>query len=759
MTDRVPNRWRRFDVWDERPLRLDSFAEESPVDGFCAVASPFDPTPSLIIDGDTIVEMDGVRREDFDMIDTFIARHHIDRMVAAEAMTTDSAAFARDMVDVNVPRADLVRLAKGMTPAKLAEVFGHLSTLELTFAQAKLRSRREPGIQAHVTNAKDDPLQLVADAATAGLLGFDEIETTVRVASNGWSNALAGMVGAAVAGGVLFQCSIEEAEELRLGLAGLTSYAETVSVYGSEESFIDGDDTPWSKAFLIAAYASRGIKTRCTSGGGAEILMGSHNTKSVLYLEARCLCVQRAMGSQGTQNGGIDGAPVTSSLPGGGREILAENVMAALLDLECASGNDTRISSSEIRVGGKIMPFLMAGTDFICSGFGSIPAYDNSFAASLFNGEEVEDYLALQRDFQLEGGLRPIEESETNDIRTRAVEALAAVFEELELAEITDAMKRSAIYASGSQETDTFTPGEVTRIANKIRERGLSLVDVVRALNKRGFSAEAETLTRLLRLRVAGDYLQTAAIVRGGRVISAVNDPNGYSGPGTGHRMTEQRWRKIAAIRNSVNRASVLDREIRVAASSAAKSRCRLVSKGPAGVGTAPHEVVIGVSPAWNERIFQTTAGHAHADVLKAIFAGIIEGGGTPRLVRIFYTADTSFLGLSAARLSGSGYGIGLQAKGTAVIHQKDRLPHHNVELFSTAPITSIDHYRRLGRNAARLSHGEMPEPVVVPYDGQAIHARNHVRTALLYAIEVGTIDKAASPIELSVEFLEGSGR
>src|SRR3546814_7385454 len=98
--------------------------------------------------------------------------------------------------------------------------------------------------------------------------------------------------------------------------------------------------------------------------------MGFHERKSMLYLEARCLCVQRGMGVQGTQNGGIDGAPLTGSVPGGMWEILAENLLASVLDLECASGNDTRISASEIRVGAKIMPYLMAGTDFICSGFG-----------------------------------------------------------------------------------------------------------------------------------------------------------------------------------------------------------------------------------------------------------------------------------------------------------------------------------------------------------------------------------------------------
>ena len=225
-----------------------------------------------------------------------------------------------------------------MTPAKLAEVVAELNAMEIAFAYSKMRARKTPGNQAHVTNAKDDPLQLAADAAIAVALGFDEIETTMRVSRNAWSNALACCVGASVGrGGTLFQCSSEEAEELQIGMAGFTSYAETVSVYGTERAFIDGDDTPWSKAFLAAAYASRGIKMRCTSGAGSELLMGFHESKSLLYLEARCLCLQRGMGVQGTQNGGIDGAPLTATMPGGVRELMAENLLAVWLDLECAS--------------------------------------------------------------------------------------------------------------------------------------------------------------------------------------------------------------------------------------------------------------------------------------------------------------------------------------------------------------------------------------------------------------------------------------
>ena len=85
--------------------------------------------------------------------------------------------------------------------------------------------------------------------------------------------------------GVLTQCAVEEATELELGIRGLTTYAETLSVYGTEKVFVDGDDTPYSKAFLNAAYASRGLKVRFTSGSGSEVLMGSSEQKSMLYLE------------------------------------------------------------------------------------------------------------------------------------------------------------------------------------------------------------------------------------------------------------------------------------------------------------------------------------------------------------------------------------------------------------------------------------------------------------------------------------------
>ena len=761
MTSQTPgcpasaNRWQRFAEWDERPLRLDKFAVEDAKNGFAAFSSPHDPKPGVVIEAGRIVSMDGVVAADFDMIDAFIARYHLDPVIAPEAMAIPSAQYARMLVDMTVPRTELTRLAHGLTPAKLAEVVTQLSAIEIAFAYSKMRARKTPGNQAHVTNAKDDPLQLAADAATAVAFGFDEIETTMRVSRNAWANAIACCVGGSVGRwGTLFQCSGEEAEELAIGMAGFTSYAETVSVYGTEKTFIDGDDTPWSKAFLASAYASRGIKMRCTSGAGSELLMGFHESKSLLYLEARCLCLQRGMGVQGTQNGGIDGAPLTCTVPGGMRELMAENLIAVWLDLECASGNDARATESEIRVGAKILPYLIAGSDLICSGFGSILKYDNSFNASLLNGEEMEEYLVLQRDFEADGGLTPVEETRVLELRKRGVEAIAAVLEHLGLATPTSDMKASVVAASGSDDTVSYLPRDVTLISEAIKTRGITVVEVIQALARRGFAEEAQNLLNLVKLRVSGDYLQTSAVIRDGRIVSAVNDPNDYLGPGTGYRLSPARRGEIANIRDVLDQKEVLRSEAVHRAAEAARIRYREL--GEARAGGDKGEVVIGISPAFGIKLYRTLAGHSLADVVRQLVGGIESRTGVKaRIVRMRHTADTSFLGLSAARLAGSGIGIGIQAKGTAIIHSQDRLPHNNLELFSNAPITKLAHYRQLGENAAAYALGELPAPVVVPYRGEA-NSRHHARVALIYAIETELTCEGAPPEAVTVDFLEG---
>ena len=73
--------------------------------------------------------------------------------------------------------------------------------------------------------------------------------------------------------------------------------------------------------------------------------------------------------------------------------------------------------------------------------------------------------------------------------------------------------------------------------------------------------------------------------------------------------------------------------------------------------------------------------------VLRQVFAGIEEEGLKPRLVRVYHTADVGFIAHQAAKLSGSGIGIGILSRGTTVIHQRDLNPLNNLELFPQAPL------------------------------------------------------------------------
>ena len=77
--------------------------------------------------------------------------------------------------------------------------------------------------------------------------------------------------------------------------------------------------------------------------------MGFADGKSMLYLESRCLYMTKGAGVQGIQNGSISCIGVPGAVPSGVRAILAENLIAMLLDLECASGNDQTFTHSRTR--------------------------------------------------------------------------------------------------------------------------------------------------------------------------------------------------------------------------------------------------------------------------------------------------------------------------------------------------------------------------------------------------------------------------
>jgi len=178
-----------------------------------------------------------------------------------------------------------------------------------------------------------------------------------------------------------------------------------------------------------------------------------------------------------------------------------------------------------------------------------------------------------------------------------------------------------------------------------------------------------------------------------------------------------------------------------------AGTRTDYSSYPPARKGTDPKEVVIGVGPAFQMEIRKTINGIPHEEVLRNIKAGIEEEGMVPRVIKVLKTSDVCFMGLEAAKLSGSGIGIGIQSKGTAVIHQKDLYPLSNLELFPQAPLMSPEHYRKVGQNAAKYAKGEQVKPIECENDPM-VRPKYQVKAALMHIRETQQLDPSHPYIE-----------
>lgn len=140
-----------------------------------------------------------------------------------------------------------------------------------------------------------------------------------------------------------------------------------------------------------------------------------------------------------------------------------------------------------------------------------------------------------------------------------------------------------------------------------------------------------------------------------------------------------------------------------------------------------------------------------HGEVLREVTAGIEEEGLKARLIRVNKTADVGFIAHEAAKLSGSGIGIGIISRGTTVIHQKDLMPLQNLELFPQSPLVERETFRAIGRNAAKYAKGEQPSPVPVRNDPMA-RPKYQGLAALLHNKEVQYVKADMPSTEVSVQ-------
>ena len=171
---------------------------------------------------------------------------------------------------------------------------------------------------------------------------------------------------------------------------------------------------------------------------------------------------------------------------------------------------------------------------------------------------------------------------------------------------------------------------------------------------------------------------------------------------------------------------------------------------GKAVSGRDVKEVAIGIGPCFGKYINNTLSGLTHIDIIREVSAGIEEEGMVPRVIRVIKTSDVAFIGKEAALLSGSGISIGLQSKGTAIIHQKDLYPLSNLELFPQAPLITLEMYRQIGKNAAQYAKGLMVKPVAVQNDIMS-RPKYQVKAAIMHIKETEKVVKNSPSIEVEI--------
>ena len=181
-------------------------------------------------------------------------------------------------------------------------------------------------------------------------------------------------------------------------------------------------------------------------------------------------------------------------------------------------------------------------------------------------------------------------------------------------------------------------------------------------------------------------------------------------------------------------------------------SKLELNEVGVAKAGMRSDEVVIALAPAFGIYQTKTIVDIPHYKVLSELMAGIEEEGVTARVIRVTRTSDVCFMAHDAAVLSGSGIGIGIQSKGTTVIHQKDLQMLENLELFPQAPLITLETFRAIGKNAAKYAKGESPSPVPTLND-QMARPKYQAKAAVLHIKETEHVVPNAKPVQLEVVF------
>ena len=276
---------------------------------------------------------------------------------------------------------------------------------------------------------------------------------------------------------------------------------------------------------------------------------------------------------------------------------------------------------------------------------------------------------------------------------------------------------------------------------DRVLAEEISGLDVARALTRRGFADVAAAVFDMQRQRVAADYLQTSAIIEpDGMVVSAVNEPNDYRGPvpATGSRASagggcagcRTRSTRGCSVRRPRREPRLRELGEALPRDAAGRRRHRRrprVRRRPRGDDQRPR-----------------ARGRARGARSTASARRGRRRGSCASAAR----ADVAFIGHDGALLSGSGVAVGLQSKGTALIHRADLAAARQSRALRHGAVADARLVPPDRRNAAGYALGRPVAPVPTVLDNYA-RAKLIVRTTLLHAREAAEVVRGAPPVEV----------
>src|SRR5206468_5881953 len=122
------------------------------------------------------------------------------------------------------------------------------------------------------------------------------------------------------------------------------------------------------------------------------------------------------------------------------------------------------------------------------SGYSSMPRYDNMFGGGNYDSHDFDEWLTLQRDWQVDAGLEPLAEADALAVRERGARAVQAVFAELGFPAITDEEVRLAATCLDSRDLPDRDRAADVLAGDRVLDERISGLAIAAALERRGFS-------------------------------------------------------------------------------------------------------------------------------------------------------------------------------------------------------------------------------------------------------------------------------